>query len=68
MLIFPMYAVLVGMEGVSEARRRAVIKAELERVASLKGWEIPASAIELCKREDGSDYLLGEGGFGQACL
>lgn len=56
------------MEGISEARRRANIKSELEKVASLKGWEIPAAAIEICRKEDGTDYLLGEGGFGQVSV
>lgn len=27
------------------------------------GWEIPSSAIEILKREDGSEWLLGEGRF-----
>lgn len=59
---------LSGMEGISEGRRRAHIKSDLEKVASLKGWEIPANAIEICRHEDGSDYLLGEGGFGQVTV
>ena len=49
----------------SEARKKAQIKSELERASSLKGWEIHPSAISVCKREDGSDWLLGSGGYGQ---
>ena len=38
---------------------------ELERIARVDGWLINASEIAICTREDGSDWLLGVGGFGQ---
>lgn len=30
-------------------------------------WEIDASEIEFSKRADGSDWVLGDGAFGQVC-
>lgn len=54
-----------GIQGISEAKRRQQIQAEMDKAATLKGWEIPKSAISICKREDGSDWLLGHGGFGE---
>ena len=30
-------------------------------------WEIHASEIEISKRADGSDWVLGDGAFGQVC-
>ena len=52
----------------SEARRRAIIQAELDKAHSLKGWEIPLDCITICKHDDGSDWLLGHGGFGEVRL
>jgi len=49
----------------SEVKRQQQIEAELEKHSHLKGWEIAKSAITICKREDGSDWLLGHGGFGE---
>jgi hypothetical protein len=57
--------VVAGIQGISEAKRRQQIQAEMDKAATLKGWEIPKSAISICKREDGSDWLLGHGGFGE---
>ena len=36
----------------------------LERINSLQGWRIAEGDIQICKRADGSDWLLGKGGFG----
>ena len=38
----------------------------LERINSLQGWRIEEGDIRICKRADGSDWLLGKGGFGNA--
>ena len=38
---------------------------ELQRAANVLEWEIDESEISICTREDGSDYLLGAGGFGR---
>ena len=47
------------------AQRHAAMDKELERIARVDGWLIPAADIAICTREDGSDWLLGVGGFGQ---
>ncbi len=34
-------------------------------LAAAGGWEVSAEDIEICQRPDGSDWLLGEGRYGQ---
>ena len=50
------------------AQRHAAYDKELERIARVDGWLIPPSDIAICVKEDGSDWLLGVGGFGQVAL
>ena len=59
---------LAGMAALPEEKRRQQIKRHLEQASSIHSWEIDPASIEICKREDGSDHLLGTGGYGQACL
>lgn len=54
-----------GGGGASRAARSQ--GALLPSIKPLPGpeWEIPEADIQICKRPDGSDWLLGEGSFGQ---
>lgn len=54
-----------GGGGASHAARSP--GALLPSIKPLPGpeWEIPEADIQICKRPDGSDWLLGEGSFGQ---
>ena len=38
----------------------------LSRTTSMNGWEIDNQDIVILTREDGSDWLLGQGSYGQA--
>ena len=49
-----------------EALRRATVTKELERAANILEWEIDEADISICTHPDGSDFLLGAGGFGKA--
>ncbi len=35
--------------------------APVQRDLQLQGWAIPHAEIQICKREDGTDWLLGAG-------
>ena len=51
-------------------RRRARIAAKARVLADLDSanWQINADEIEICRAEDGSDWLLGSGSFGQVWI
>ena len=34
----------------------------------LQGWDIDHKDIEIAKHEDGTEWLLGAGSYGKACL
>ena len=36
-----------------------------QRDLMLQGWDIDPADIEICKHEDGSDFLLGAGSYGK---
>ena len=48
-----------------EVLRRVAVNKELQRAANILEWEIEESDISICTHPDGSDYLLGAGGFGK---
>ena len=35
---------------------------------SIQGWNIKTSDIQICTHEDGRDWLLGKGSYGQVCV
>ena len=55
-----------GLAGIPEKKRRLKLQKELWLASNIQGWEIDPASIEICKREDGSDHLLGSGSYGQA--
>ena len=60
-------AVLPATASVDATRRAAVTK-ELQRAADVLEWEIDEKDIFICTHADGTDVLLGAGGFGKVVM
>lgn len=47
---------------------RVSVASSLPEVVPSSSWEIRPGEIDICKKEDGSDFEIGSGGFGKVSL